>query len=47
MAVDIALDRSIALGRDDGGSTPGGQDGVNVVAFVAEVCSGAEADGQA
>ncbi len=39
MAVDVALDRSVALGRDDGGGAPGveiGQDGVGVVALVPE-----------
>ena len=39
MAIDLALDGSITLGRDDGGGAPCvkvGQDGVSVVAFVAE-----------
>ena len=39
MAVDDGLDLAIALGRDDGGYTPGfqvGQDGVGVVALISD-----------
>ena len=39
MAVDVALDRSIALRRDDGGGASCikvGQDGVRIVTLVAE-----------